>query len=554
MSFASLGLSRPLLHALESEGYRTPTPIQAAAIPPLLEGHDLLGCAQTGTGKTAAFSLPLLQLLAPDTDAPQRRRRTVRGLVLAPTRELAAQIGESLSRYGVRVPLRSTTVYGGVGFHPQIRALRDGVDILVATPGRLIDLMQQGYISLADVEMFVLDEADRMLDMGFMPALRTIISKLPKRRQTLMFSATMPGPIAELADSLLHEPIKVRIAAEKPTVERIEQFVRFVPKAEKSGHLADLLHETGGGRTIVFTRTKHGADRLAKFLTKAGLPAEAMHGDKSQGARERVLGAFRSRRPPILVATDLAARGIDVDDVTHVYNFDLPVEPETYVHRIGRTARAGASGIAVALCDDAEFPLLREIEQLTKHPMQVAFGSPPASSRSGGSRSGSGGGGRNDSRRRGPARPTADRPSRAPRPQAIEGRRAEDRGGNESGGPNSAQAASAPNRAVKRVVVGQPKRPAAPFGAGVFDEASTGSSERSGSGRAGGTKSSPSGGAAHRADERPIRSDATSRSQGARRPQGERRVGNEPARTREPAAVAGNESGSGQRRRRRRSR
>ncbi|HRF01477.1 MAG TPA: DEAD/DEAH box helicase [Pirellulaceae bacterium] len=553
MSFASLGLSRPLLHALESEGYRTPTPIQAAAIPPLLEGHDLLGCAQTGTGKTAAFSLPLLQLLAPDTDAPQRRRRVVRGLVLAPTRELAAQIGESLSRYGVRVPLRSTTVYGGVGFHPQIRALRDGVDILVATPGRLIDLMQQGYVSLGDVEMFVLDEADRMLDMGFMPALRTIISKLPKRRQTLMFSATMPGPIAELADSLLHEPIKVRIAAEKPTVERIEQFVRFVPKAEKSGHLADLLHETGGGRTIVFTRTKHGADRLAKFLTKAGLPAEAMHGDKSQGARERVLGAFRSKRPPILVATDLAARGIDVDDVTHVYNFDLPVEPETYVHRIGRTARAGASGIAVALCDDAEFPLLREIEQLTKHPIQVAFGSPPYSSRSGGSRSGNGGG-RNDSRRRGPARPSSDRPSRASRLSSGDGRRTDERSSNESIGTNSAPAGPTSDRSVKRVVVGQPKRPAAAFGAGVFDEPATGSPERSGSGRTSGTKSSHTGSAEHRADDRPVRSDANSRSQGARRPQGERRVANEPARNREPAAVSGNESGSGQRRRRRRSR
>jgi ATP-dependent RNA helicase RhlE len=370
MSFADLKLSDSLLRAVQGEGYEVATPIQTQAIPIVLSGRDLFGCAQTGTGKTAAFALPTLQRLN-EKGAPPHGRR-VRALVLAPTRELASQIGESFRAYGRFTGLKHTVIFGGVGQNPQVRALQHGVDILVATPGRLLDLMNQGYVNLAHVQVLILDEADQMLDMGFIHDLRKIVARVPRERQTLLFSATMPPEIRKLADQWLRDPLSVSVAPQGTTVERVDQSVYFVEKKTKSQFLADYLRGQQAQRALVFTRTKHGADKLVKSLIKDGIRAEAIHGNKSQNARERALSAFKSNKPPVLVATDIAARGLDVDAVTHVVNFDLPMTPEIYVHRIGRTARAGAEGIAITLCDREERGMLREIERLTRQKLSIA--------------------------------------------------------------------------------------------------------------------------------------------------------------------------------------
>jgi ATP-dependent RNA helicase RhlE len=367
-TFSELDLIEPLQRALATEQYTTPTPIQAQAIPPLLQGRDLLGVAQTGTGKTAAFALPILQRL---TNAAPQGRRSVRALVLTPTRELAAQIADSFGRYGRHLRLSHAVVYGGVGKVPQIRALRAGVDILIATPGRLLDLMGENCVRFEGLEVFVLDEADRMLDMGFVRDVRRIIAALPKRRQTLMFSATMPKDIASLADSILTNPVKVAVTPVASTVERVKQHVLFVDGANKRALLDNLIKGAGIARAIVFTRTKHGASRLADQLGRGGISADAIHGNKSQSQRERALDNFRRGRCQVLVATDIAARGIDVDGISHVINFDMPNEPESYVHRIGRTARAGASGAAISFCSADERAYLRAIEALIRQPIEV---------------------------------------------------------------------------------------------------------------------------------------------------------------------------------------
>jgi ATP-dependent RNA helicase RhlE len=372
MTFAQLGLASPLLRAVSSQGYTSPTPIQTQAIPHVIAGSDVLGCAQTGTGKTAAFALPILHRLTQAAEPPRERGRPIRVLVLSPTRELAGQITDSFRTYGRHTGLRHTVVFGGVSQQPQVRDLQRGVDILVATPGRLVDLMSQRLIDLSHVQIFVLDEADRMLDMGFLPDLRRIQAKLPPRRQTLFFSATMPEAIRRLADSLLREPVQIRIAPVESTTALIAESVCFVPNKAKPQLLADLLTAEDVARALVFTRTKHGADRVAKLLNKVGIRAEAMHGNKSQSARQRTLAGFKSNRPPVLVATDVAARGIDVDGVSHVFNYDLPHEPEMYVHRIGRTGRAGAAGIAVSFCDHDERKLLQAIERLIRRKLLVA--------------------------------------------------------------------------------------------------------------------------------------------------------------------------------------
>jgi ATP-dependent RNA helicase RhlE len=379
MTFQVFGLAEPLLRAIDGAGYTTPTPIQSQAIPHVLAARDLLGCAQTGTGKTAAFALPALHRMMQVTPAPQGRCRPIRVLVLSPTRELASQIGESFRTYGRHTALRQTVIFGGVGQQPQTRALQQGVDILVATPGRLLDLMNQGFVRLGAVEIFVLDEADRMLDMGFMPDVRRIIAALPSRRQTLLFSATMPAAIAQLADSLLHDPVRVRVAPAKATTELIQQSVFFVARQQKIRLLADYLSTRDVSRALVFTRTKHGADRVARQLNQAGITAAAFHGNKSQSARQRALADFKANRTDVLVATDIAARGIDIDGISHVLNFDLPQEAETYVHRIGRTGRAGASGVAVSLCDDEEKGQLRAIERLTGRKVPAEQGYSPQS-------------------------------------------------------------------------------------------------------------------------------------------------------------------------------
>jgi ATP-dependent RNA helicase RhlE len=366
-SFPELGLSDSLLRALAEEGYATPTPIQAKAIPHVLAGRDLFGCAQTGTGKTAAFALPLIDRLreTPRKAAPRR----CRVLVLAPTRELAAQIQQSFLAYGRHAGIRSAVIYGGVGQQPQARAMMHGVDVLVATPGRLLDLVSQRLVDIRDVEFLVLDEADRMLDMGFIHDVRKIVGQLPRDRQTLFFSATLPAEVRDLADSMLRNPLEVRTAPRSTPAETVSQSVVFVPKREKKALLVKLLREEATGRVIVFARTKHGADKLHRDLEKAGIDAAAIHGNKSQAQREKALAAFKSPRPPVLVATDIAARGIDVDDVAHVVNYELPHEPETYVHRIGRTGRAGQTGAAVSFCDAEERPRLVAIERLLKRPI-----------------------------------------------------------------------------------------------------------------------------------------------------------------------------------------
>ncbi len=371
MSFRNLGLSEPLLRAVAAQGYATPTPIQSEAIPPLLAGRDVLGSAQTGTGKTAAFALPLLHRLLEALPVNPRGRRAARALILCPTRELASQIGHSFDTYGRHSSLRFLTIYGGVGSAAQVRALRQGIDILVATPGRLIDLMDQGFVNLSGIETVVVDEADRMLDMGFLPSVRRIVQKLPSQRQTVLLSATMPEPIVELAASLLRNPVHIHIRPIKATTELIDQFVRHVPRHRKSNELARLLDARNVDRALVFTRTKRGADRVVKQLAQSGLRAVAIHGNKSQSVRQRALTHFKSRRTRILVATDIAARGIDVEGISHVINYDLPQEPETYIHRIGRTGRAGAAGIAVSLCDGDERALLSSIERTIRKKLKV---------------------------------------------------------------------------------------------------------------------------------------------------------------------------------------
>ncbi|HEY7611194.1 MAG TPA: DEAD/DEAH box helicase [Alphaproteobacteria bacterium] len=373
-SFASLGLAEPILRALAGENYETPTPIQAQAIPALLAGKDLLGIAQTGTGKTAAFALPILQQLSAHRAHPVPK--SPRALILAPTRELAIQIEEAFRTYGRFLGLRQTVVVGGVGYGQQIEALRRGVDILVATPGRLMDHMESNHVRLERVTHLVLDEADRMLDMGFVRDVRRIVAALPKRRQSMFFSATMPGEVAKLANEMLFQPVRVEVTPKVITVDRIQQSVHFVNAPDKRTHLVKLLGDAALSRVIVFTRTKHAANRVAETLERSKIPAEAIHGNKSQNARQRALERFRSGRARVLVATDIAARGIDVDGITHVVNYELPNVPETYVHRIGRTARAGAEGIAISLCDGSERAYLRDIERLTKRTIAVVGGQP----------------------------------------------------------------------------------------------------------------------------------------------------------------------------------
>ncbi len=376
--FSELHLRPEIQQALIAEGYRTPTPIQAGAIPPALLGRDILGIAQTGTGKTAAFTLPILQRLADPHERVHPGR--VRSLILTPTRELAIQIGASITAYGAGLGLRSAVIFGGVGQAPQVTALRGGLDILAATPGRLLDLMNQGHVKLDRLEVFVLDEADRMLDMGFIHDVRRVIATLPAKRQTLFFSATMPVEISALAARLLKSPVRVEVAPVATTVELVEQQVIFVPAASKRHLLVDMLaKDSSMDRVIVFTRTKHGANKVVEHLTKSNVLAAAIHGNKSQSARQAALEGFRAGGVRVLVATDIAARGIDIDGVSHVVNFELPNIPESYVHRIGRTARAGASGVAIAFCDlGEERTYLRDIEKLTRVPLTVVDAGPLA--------------------------------------------------------------------------------------------------------------------------------------------------------------------------------
>ena len=368
-NFTGLNLVQPLLRALETEGYATPTPIQTKTIPLLLAGRDVVGIAQTGTGKTAAFALPILQRLAANAVRPEPK--SVRALVLAPTRELAGQIADSFKTYGRNMALRSDVVFGGVPIARQISRLAPGVDILVATPGRLLDLVRQNRVRLDRVEVFILDEADRMLDMGFIPDVKRIAALLPKRHQTALFSATMPGAIQSLAASLLTDPAHVEAAPASTTVDRVEQHVMFVDKAGKRAALTRILKDDSVGRVLVFTRTKHGANKVVRQLDQDGVRANAIHGNKSQSARTKALAEFKSGRTPVLVATDIASRGIDVDGITHVINFELPNEPESYVHRIGRTARAGAAGVAISLVDSAERSVLRDIERTIRQKLTI---------------------------------------------------------------------------------------------------------------------------------------------------------------------------------------
>jgi ATP-dependent RNA helicase RhlE len=391
-TFNDLPLSEPIQKAIRGCGYETPTPIQAQAIPALVDGRDVLGVAQTGTGKTAAFTLPMLQWLS---EEPFGGRRPIRGLILTPTRELAAQIGESITAYGKHLDLSHQVVFGGVNEKPQIRALKKGFDILVACPGRLLDLHGRGFVDLGSVELFVLDEADRMLDMGFIRDLRRIMAELPRERQNLLFSATMPKEIVKLASEFLNDPVHVSVTPQATPVDRIEQSVYFTEKSDKRRLLIHLLEDLDVDRAIVFTRTKHGANRVVKHLQKVDVSAAAIHGNKSQNARTRALDGFRNGEVRVLVATDVASRGLDIDGVSHVFNFDLPNESESYVHRIGRTGRAGAEGVAIAFCDDSEGGYLRDIEKLTGVKIEPITQHPFHSEDiRRGTSSGSGGGGR----------------------------------------------------------------------------------------------------------------------------------------------------------------
>jgi ATP-dependent RNA helicase RhlE len=363
MSFENLNLIEPILGALKTEGYTVPTPIQAEAIPLILDRKDILGCAQTGTGKTAAFAVPIIQLLCQDKNIAHGKR-AIRSLILTPTRELAIQIEESFVSYGAYTDLRYQVIFGGVNQKSQVDMLRKGIDILIATPGRLLDLMNQGYINLNSLQFFVLDEADRMLDMGFVHDVKKVISKLPVKRQSLFFSATMPPAIVQLAGTILKNPSKVEVTPSATTVDAINQVVYFVDKENKKDLLIDILKDQNIERVLVFTRTKHGADKVAKELIKAGITSQAIHGNKSQNARQNALNNFKCKLTRALIATDIAARGIDIDDLTLVVNYELPNIPESYVHRIGRTGRAGASGVAISFCEEEEKEYLRDIQKL----------------------------------------------------------------------------------------------------------------------------------------------------------------------------------------------
>jgi len=369
MLFESLNIIEPILKAVQEEGYTTPTPIQAQAIPIILEGKDLLGCAQTGTGKTAAFAIPVLQLLS--ASRTQERKRKIRALIVTPTRELAIQIGDSFKAYGRHTGLNYTVIFGGVNQNPQTLALRNGVDIVIATPGRLLDLMNQGYLTLRDVEYFVLDEADRMLDMGFIHDIKKMLAVLPKKRQSLFFSATMPPEIVKLAGSILINPSKVTVTPVSSTVDIIQQYVYFVDKGNKNALLIEILKDKNIKTALVFSRTKHGADKIVKILVKHNITAEAIHGNKVQNARQRALNNFKAQTTRVLVATDIAARGIDVDDLEYVINYEMSNIAETYVHRIGRTGRAGAKGTAYSFCDAEEKEYLRDVEKLINKKIPV---------------------------------------------------------------------------------------------------------------------------------------------------------------------------------------
>ncbi len=369
MPFKSLEIIEPILQSLHEEGYSIPTPIQAQAIPIVLDGKDLLGCAQTGTGKTAAFAIPILQLLSNSQSYDKRKK--IRSLILTPTRELAIQIGESFKSYGRHTKLAYTVIFGGVNQFSQTQALQKGVDILVATPGRLLDLMNQGFISLRDIEIFVLDEADCMLDMGFIHDVKKVLAALPRSRQSLFFSATMPPEIVKLADTICKNPSKVTITPGQPTVDIIEQFIYFVDKGNKSALLIDLLNDVKIKSALVFTRTKHGADKVVKDLLRHNIKAEAIHGNKAQNARQRALANFKDQTTKVLVATDIAARGIDIDEMEFVINYEIPNISETYVHRIGRTGRAGAKGTAYSFCDAEEKAFLKDIEKLIRKRIPV---------------------------------------------------------------------------------------------------------------------------------------------------------------------------------------
>ena len=369
MHFESLNIIDPILKSLKEEGYTKPTPIQVQAIPIVLQGTDLIGCAQTGTGKTAAFAVPILQLLS--RNKAFDRKKKIRSLIVTPTRELAIQIEESFKAYGRYTGLTCTVVFGGVNQNPQTKTLQTGVDILIATPGRLLDLMNQGFISLKDIEIFVLDEADRMLDMGFIHDVRRIIAALPQKRQSLFFSATMPPEIVRLAGSIVYKPVKVEVTPSASTVDIVDQFVYFIDKGNKNSLLLELLKDEKIKTALVFTRTKHGADKVVRVLKKKNISAEAIHGNKAQNARQKALSGFKAQTTRVLVATDIAARGIDVDDLEYVINFEIPNISETYVHRIGRTGRAGAKGTAISFCDAEEKEYLRDIEKLITKKISV---------------------------------------------------------------------------------------------------------------------------------------------------------------------------------------
>jgi ATP-dependent RNA helicase RhlE len=369
MHFESLNIIEPILRSIKEEGYTIPTPIQEQAIPIILRGTDLIGCAQTGTGKTCAFAVPILQLLS--NNKSYDRKKKIRSLIVTPTRELAIQIEESFNAYGRHTGLTCTVVFGGVNQNPQTKILRTGVDILVATPGRLLDLMNQGFISLKDVEIFVLDEADRMLDMGFIHDVRRIISALPVKRQSLFFSATMPPEIVKLAGSIVYKPVKVEVTPSASTVDIVDQYVYFIDKGNKNSMLLDLLQNEKIKTALVFTRTKFGADKVVKVLNRKNITAEAIHGNKAQNARQRALSNFKAQTTRVLVATDIAARGIDVDELEYVINYEIPNIAETYVHRIGRTGRAGANGTAISFCDAEEKAFLWDIERLITKQLTV---------------------------------------------------------------------------------------------------------------------------------------------------------------------------------------
>jgi len=439
MLFQDLNIIEPILRALKTEGYTTPTPIQEQAIPILLQQKDLLGCAQTGTGKTAAFAIPILQLLYQDR-LQHKEQKTIKALILTPTRELAIQIDESFAAYGKHTGLKHLVIFGGVNQNPQTDALRRGVDILVATPGRLLDLMNQRFVHLDHIKMLVLDEADRMLDMGFVHDVKKIIAKVPAKRQTLFFSATMPKEIQQLADTILNKPEKVEVTPVSSTADTIQQALYYVEKNDKRALLAHILKDKEIKTALVFTRTKHGADKVVKDLVRVGITAEAIHGNKSQNARQRALTNFKNRTTRVLIATDIAARGIDIDELTHVINYELPNIPETYVHRIGRTGRAGLNGIALSFCDQEEIEFLKDIHKLISKEIPVEEAHPyPMSPQSivakhaEGQKKGSGGGG---GQKRGRSFGRADRGrggSGGNKPAGGSGMSGASRGGNRGG-------------------------------------------------------------------------------------------------------------------------